>query len=89
MGTIAARDALRVLELTETVLAVVQLALCQAVDLRKSQNCHTRSKAVHAAVRKTIPINDGDRRQDVDIHALLEMYREGELPIGAVDFPGA
>ena len=37
MGTIAARDALRVLELTETVLAVVQLALCQAVDLRNRE----------------------------------------------------
>jgi histidine ammonia-lyase len=87
MGTIAARDALRVMELTETVLAVVQLALCQAVDLRKGQSCHTRSKAVHAAVRKLIPINDGDRRQDVDIHTLLQIYREGGLPIGAVDFP--
>jgi histidine ammonia-lyase len=87
MGTIAARDALRVLELTETVLAVVQLALCQAVDLRKGQNCHARSKAVHVAVRKLIPINDGDRRQDVDIVTLLAMYRDGELPIGMVDFP--
>jgi hypothetical protein len=34
MGTIAARDCLRVLELTETVAAIATLALCQAVDLR-------------------------------------------------------
>jgi histidine ammonia-lyase len=87
MGTIAARDALRVLELTETVLAVVQLALCQAVDLRKGHGCHTRSKQVHAAVRRNIPLNDGDRRQDRDIEALLGMYRKGELPIGEADFP--
>jgi histidine ammonia-lyase len=87
MGTIAARDALRVVELTETVLAVVQLALCQAVDLRKAHGCHARSKAVHEAVRKQIPINDGDRRQDHDIHTLLDLYRSNHLPIGEADFP--
>ncbi len=50
MGTIAARDALRIIELTETVLAIVQLALCQAFDLRNGQavtiaaaNCIRRS----------------------------------------------
>ncbi len=49
MGTIAARDALRVIELTETVLAVVQLALCQAVDLRNGEGCHSRSVGGGAA----------------------------------------
>jgi len=38
-------------------------------------------------VRKNIAVNDGDRRQDVDIDALMRMYRDGELPIGAADFP--
>ena len=89
MGTIAARDALRVIELTETVLAVVQLALCQAVDLRKGHGCHTRSKQVHQAVRKIVPINDADRRMDGDIAGLLELYRAGELPVGDADFPPA
>jgi len=87
MGTIAARDALRVIELTETVLAVVQLALCQAVDLRKGHGCHARSKQVHQAVRKIVPINDADRRMDGDIAGLLALYRAGELPIGDADFP--
>jgi histidine ammonia-lyase len=87
MGTIAARDALRVLELTESVLAVVQLALCQAVDLRERQGCHARSNALHDAVRKVVPINDADRRQDLDIHRVLELYRTGQLPIGEIDFP--
>ena len=85
MGTIAARDALRVLELTETVLAVVQLALCQAVDLRNREGCHVRSKALHQAVRKHVPVNDADRRQDEDIYRVLAMYRSAELPIGEVD----
>ncbi len=86
MGTIAARDALRVLELTETVLAVVQLALCQAVDLRNREGCHTRAKALHDAIRKHVPVNDADRRQDGDIHRVLEMYRSAELPIGDMEF---
>jgi histidine ammonia-lyase len=87
MGTIAARDALRVIELTETVLAVVQLALCQAVDLRSGKGCHSRSKQMHEQIRKTIPLNDADRRQDADIHHLLAMYRQGNLPIGQANFP--
>ncbi len=87
MVTIAASEALRVLELTETVLAVVQLALCQAVDLRDGQQCHVRSRALHAAVREIVPINNADRRQDIDIHQVLELYRSGKLPIGEIDFP--
>jgi histidine ammonia-lyase len=87
MGTIAARDALRVLELTETTLAIVQLALCQAVDLRSSKGCHRRSLDLHQSIRATIPMNDADRRQDVDVEQVLKLYRAGSLPIGAVDFP--
>jgi len=87
MGTIAARDALRVIELTETVLAVVQLALCQGVDLRNGERCHARSKTVHQKIRQSIPMIDDDRRQDVDVQRVLELYRADELPIGDADFP--
>jgi histidine ammonia-lyase len=87
MGTIAARDALRVIELTETVLAVVQLALCQAVDLREGKGCHARSRELRDSIRRTIPIVDADRRQDNDIARVLELFRSGALPIGDVDFP--
>jgi histidine ammonia-lyase len=89
MGTIAARDALRVIELTETVLAVVQLALCQAVDLRSRDGCHARSRELHRAVRDIVPINNADRRQDLDIQQVLYLHRAGKLPIGAIDFPQA
>lgn len=85
MGTIAARDAVRVLDLTETVLAVVQLALCQAVDLRNREGCHVRSKALHRAIREQVPVNDADRRQDGDIDRVLAMYRAGGLPIGKIE----
>ena len=86
MGTIAARDCLRILELTETVAAIGALALCQAVDLRAGANCHRRSRAMHAAVRAQVAMVDADRRQDHDIAALLAMYRDGALPIGEVDW---
>jgi len=88
MGTIASRDALRIIELTETVLAIVQLAVCQAVDLRPAEDARRRSRELHQAIRAVIPMNDADRRQDVDIHRVLELHRAGELPIGQVDFPG-
>ena len=87
MGTIAARDALRIIELTETVLAIVQLAVCQAVDLRPSEDSHRRSRELHQAIRAVVPMNEADRRMDVDIQRVLEMHRAGGLPIGAIDFP--
>ena len=87
MGTIASRDALRVIELTETVLAIIQLAVCQAVDLRSSHGCHRRTRQLHQAVRAIVPMNDADRRQDVDIYRVLELHRTGKLPIGDIDFP--
>jgi histidine ammonia-lyase len=85
MGTIAARDAVRVLELTETVAAIHTLALCQAVDLRDGEGCGPRSLAMRDAVRARVPRLEADRRQDGDIHAVLELLRTDALPIGEVD----
>lgn len=87
MGTIAARDCLRIIELTETAAVIGLLCLCQAVDLRAGLGCHARSRALHAAVRAQVPKVDADRRMDHDIAHVLAMYRAGELPIGEVDFP--
>ena len=85
MGSIAARDCQRVLELAETVAIIELLALCQAADLRGPSTCLRRSRALHAAVRALVPRNDADRRQDVDITAVLGLYRRGELPFGTAD----
>ena len=85
MGTIAARDALRILEMTETLAAISTLAACQAVDLRRGQGCHSRALAMRNAVRERVSFNDRDRRQDRDIDAVLNMLRKGELPIGQFD----
>jgi histidine ammonia-lyase len=82
MGTIAARDCLRVLELTEQVGTILLIAACQAVDLLSGEGCHQRALELHACVRKQVPFNDADRRHDLDITALLEDYRSEALPIG-------
>src|SRR5207244_2138324 len=49
MGSIAARDCQRVLELSETVAVIELLALCQAVDLRGPDGCRARSRTLHKA----------------------------------------
>lgn len=87
MGAIAARDAARILELTETVAAICVLAFCQAVDLRGGEGCHQRSHAVRAAVRRDVPMNDADRRQDHDIARVLHLHRMGKLDAGEASFP--
>lgn len=84
MGTIAARDCLRVLELTETVAAIGLLAALQAVDLRGVERCGKRARALHAAVRAVVPMVREDRRQDRDIDSVLQLLRRGELPIGTL-----
>ncbi len=83
MGTIAARDLLRIVELTETVAAIALLATQQAVDLRGVETCGTRARELHAAVRVHVPMVVEDRRQDRDIAQILDMLRNDELPLGA------
>lgn len=81
MSTIAARDCLRVVELTETVSAICLLALAQAVDLRKDEGCHARGRALRDAVRAVVPFNDRDMRQDGHIALVKEMIRNRALPL--------
>ncbi len=81
MGSIAARDALRIVELTETVAAIVTLAVCQAVDLRErsGQSPGSRAAALRGAVRKAVPMLVVDRRQDLDIEDVRRLHRERAL----------
>jgi histidine ammonia-lyase len=85
MGTIAARECLRILELTETVAVVHVLALCQAVDLRGGDARARRSLELRDSVRKQVTMNVADRRQDLDIEAVLELHRSGQLAYGHLD----
>jgi histidine ammonia-lyase len=91
MGTIAARDCVRIIELTEIVAAILTLAVTQAVDLRTEAGCHSRARLLHAAVRKNVKFLEHDRELRPDIDKVLEMSRSGTLPVGAAslsDLPG-
>ncbi|MCL4685731.1 aromatic amino acid lyase [Myxococcota bacterium] len=87
MGTIAARDCRRILDLTETVAVIGLLAACQALDLRGTEPVARRGRALRDAVRKHASMVTEDRRQDLDIERVLGLYRDGALPIGALDAP--
>ncbi|KIG18181.1 putative histidine ammonia-lyase protein [Enhygromyxa salina] len=82
MGTIAAREALRIVELTEQVCAILLLAVAQAVDLRERAGgqCRPQSLALRDAVRERAAFVDVDRRQDRDIAAVLDMLRHDRVP---------
>ncbi len=85
MGTISARESVRVLDLVETISAIHLLTVCQAVDLRRPENCHPASREMHEAVRAHVGMVTADRRMDVDIQKALELYRSDALPLGAVE----
>ena len=74
MGTIAARDCLRVLELTAQVAAAHTLATVQAVQLRLRMNETTPVPApLHAFAERVIaqsPFVDEDRALERDLRAL-------------------
>jgi phenylalanine ammonia-lyase len=79
MGTIAARDARTVAELTCEVVAIHLHALCQGIDLRGAEKAGQVARRVHAAVRREVAPLTGDRRMDTDIRVLAELIRSGGL----------
>jgi histidine ammonia-lyase len=81
MGTIAARDCRRALDLTETVAVISLLAACQAQDLRGGTTS-PELRRLRDAVREVAPPVTEDRRQDRDVAAILERLRSGALPLG-------
>ncbi len=78
MGTISARDCLRVLELTEQVAAALVLATAQAVELRfrgetplLTASCASFVKEV----RTHSEFLDEDRPLEGDLRCTIEMIR--------------
>lgn len=86
MGTIAARDCARIIELTENVAAILTLAIAQAVELRNHEGCHLRARALHEAVRTKVRFLEHDRAQSSDINEVLLLARSGRLPVGDAQF---
>jgi histidine ammonia-lyase len=92
MGTIAARDCARILELAETTAAICTLAIAQAVDLRQGKGCFHRARALQAAIRQKFPPVLEDRALDVEIKWVTQAFSQGKLPLGACslgDFRGS
>jgi histidine ammonia-lyase len=85
MATIAARDLLRVVEITEQVAAMLTLACCQALELRGDAAFSKRARAILESVRGLVPRITEDRRMDHDIQAVLGLMRSGALPCGETD----
>jgi histidine ammonia-lyase len=84
MATTAARDLIRVLELSEQVVAIGLLAVCQAHDLRGVPSSD-RIGAIRATIRSAVPVLREDRRMDLDIQAVLELLRTDALATSSRD----
>lgn len=83
MGTIAARDCLRVLELTEQVVAAMLIAGRQALALRQRQQPLHLTPALAGlfdALCARIAFVDEDRALDADLQRLLSALRDGWQP---------
>jgi histidine ammonia-lyase len=86
MGSIGARELLRVVELTEMVAAIHALALTQAIELRGGKRPDGSTGTFVAHVRGRVPALEADRPMDVDIEAVLGDLRSDRLPLGPIDF---
>ena len=79
MGTIAARDSLRVLELTEQVAAALLIAVRQGVWLRCRLNRSVAPQATFKNMMDTlgadIAVIEEDRKLEPDLRLLLERIR--------------
>ncbi|MCC6218977.1 MAG: aromatic amino acid lyase [Aquabacterium sp.] len=80
MGTIAARDALRVLELTEQVAAAMLIAARQAMALRQRVAALPLPDALAAFLGQLsdhIALVEEDRALDVDLRRLIQGIQDG------------
>jgi histidine ammonia-lyase len=76
MGTIAARDCLRILELTQQVLAAMLIAARQALTLRQRISPETKLspslQAFQSGLEQRIAFVVEDRALDSELHALVQ-----------------
>jgi histidine ammonia-lyase/phenylalanine ammonia-lyase len=77
LGTIAARDARTVIELTQSVAAIHLLALCQALDLRGPHKAAPAVRRAYEAIRQQVAFVDRDRAMEADVRAVVELIRTG------------
>ena len=87
MGTIAARDCLRVIELTEQVVAALLVTARQGIALRRSHEGSARlsadAEAMFLDLEARIPLVEEDRALDGELRALLQAMRLREWTLYA------
>ncbi|MCM8533084.1 MAG: aromatic amino acid ammonia-lyase [Lentisphaeraceae bacterium] len=88
MGTIASRDALRVIELTAQVAAACSIASCQALELRFRQDELELEKLTenvqqfYKEVREVSAFIDEDRALDSELNQLCTIIKNRTLTLG-------
>ena len=76
MGTIAARDCIRIIELTEQVAAALLVASVQGVELRGKRNCVGKNlSATIEEVRAIFGFLETDRALEQELRACLQLIR--------------
>ena len=87
MGTIAARDCLRVLQLTEQVAAASLLAATQGLELRIRQNdldadaLTAPVASMKRAVFSHFAFVDEDRALETDLRHTIDLIQRREWPL--------
>lgn len=86
MGTIAARDCLRVLQLTEQVAAAVLLAACQGLELRMQASAGEPDvqggvKTTFDEIRAQHPFLQEDRALEGELRNLITRIQEQQLSL--------
>ncbi len=76
MGTIAARDCIRVLELTEQVAAAMLMASVQAVNLRDPAGLSEPLQQSCEQVRRHFPFLQNDRPLDAELRQCVGLIRQ-------------
>jgi len=77
MGTIAARDCIRILELTEQVAAAILFAVVQGVELRGNTEALSPAlKSTVEQVRQYSPFLSTDRALEQELRLCLELIRK-------------
>jgi histidine ammonia-lyase len=85
MGTIAARDCLRVLQLTEQVTAAALLAACQGAEQRLEMTTGEPLSGglfeTYTALRALSPTLEEDRALEGELRQLVDAIQQQKLPV--------
>jgi histidine ammonia-lyase len=79
MGMVAARQAARVLDNVERMVAIELLCAAQALDVRGSEHAGVGTRAVHRAIREHISVLREDRPLRNDVDAARGLIASGAL----------